>query len=155
MKNNFVFIALVCCMSPSVVAQSDESRPLWPVWGGSSQDETQWGNSKESSVFNSPSKGELFRLPQWTAPRWSTPDWPSVPGFSGIRKQTSRSLKSARYTTRRWWNGTKNLLMPYPVDESDVSTEQPSSGFWWFGRRQEDPEIATVNDFLRQERPRF
>jgi hypothetical protein len=151
MRKVFALIMVTLWLSPSVFAQSAEERPFWPIWGGGSKSESDWNNSKESSVFNGPSKGEFFQFPQWSAPKW-----PGVPTFSGLRQQTSRSLRSARYTTRRWWNGTKELLSPFPDDdERETSEENASSWFWWFGRRQEDPEIATVNDFLRQERPRF
>lgn len=157
MRNVYALLLVSIWLSPSVFAQSEEDKSFWPIWGGSSRSDSDLSNSRESSVFNNPGKKDSENADLFQFPGWSAPKWPGVPTFSGLRQKTSRTMKSARNTTRRWWNGTKEFLSPYPSDD-DSQNSEPSSGnswFGWFGRKQEEPEIATVNDFLRQERPRF
>lgn len=147
-------VLLVSCWPTlELGAQQLQEKPFWPAWGGSSSIDSEWDTAKNSSVFNRPNKGSFFQFPQW-----SPPNWPAAPTVSGLRHQTARSMRAAKNTTRRWWVETKEFLSPFPAPTDGNSSSSDNGGnswFWWWGKNQEEHEIETVNDFLRQERPRF
>ncbi len=77
-------------------------------------------------------------------------------------------------STRRAWNSTTDFLNPFndaPADKSPQSyqpaeqgyqpqninktTKSGSGPFGWMWREEQTERPASVNEFLRQERPRF
>jgi len=110
---------------------------------------------RESTLFNPSGWRNIFRLPEF-----STPHPPRLPGLSVLRDTTNDTFDQAKISTRRWWTRTKNLLSPFDsdTDESQDAFHDPSDSrgwFWWFSSEPEEREIETVNDFLRQERPKL
>ena len=122
---------------------------------GDATDRSSSATTRESSQFKSPRWSSYFRFPELPTPRPI-----SVPGLTALRESTSNSFSQAKRSSRRWWTRTKELLSPFDSDsESEqLSSETTSEGgrwFSWLWPQPEEPEIQTVNDFLRQERPKF
>lgn len=114
--------------------------------------------SRSSSLFNSPTGPKLFRLPELPSPRFS-----SLPGFSLLKETASNSYAMTKRTSRRMWNRTKEILRPFDPVESEAEnmgyeaedTSRGSSWLWWKSSQAEEQKIETVNDFLRQDRPKL
>lgn len=138
-------------------AQSTSSQVAIPPSNAGSETGLTDSPARESSLFNSSGWRTIFRMPDLPAP--------SLPGFSTLRATTSNTFHQAKRSTRRWWIRTKNFLSPFDTqaDDSpdgglgrDRSTSQNSEGGWsWWFSEPEEREIETVNDFLRQERPKL
>ena len=135
---NRVFCALLTMLFVLLANQSnaqDKSKPAMWKWASSS-------DSKESSMFNGPQI-----------------NWPKMPTFQGVKNSTGRAFNSAKQTTGRMWNSTVDFLNPWD-DESNSkskssSTSSNEGGAWFFQKKEEKPAYSTVNDFLKQERPRL
>jgi hypothetical protein len=112
---------------------------LWK-WGSDSSSGT-----KDSSMFKSTS-GSLFKGPQLNLPK--------IQAFEAAKASTSRAFDTAKRTTGRMWNSTVDFLNPW---EGKSPSSSKSKGSAWFFQKKDDsqPQYSTVNDFLRQEKPRF
>ncbi len=127
-----------------------------PLWEGKQADDTDDVNTRESSQFSSGGWRSVLRVPE--LPRLRPP---TLPGFSGLRDSTSSTFNQAKRSTRRFWTKTKDFILnPFDSEtdsESDrYSQEKTSNGwFWWFSPQPEEPEVETVNEFLKLERPRM
>jgi hypothetical protein len=154
MKNLIALVSFLVCLSQSVASGHGNENPWWQPFGLDRQVEPESDGSRESSVFGQSNSGGVFKLPQW-----NTPQWPESLSFTGFKNQTSTTFRQARRSTRRWWNRTMDFLLPFDnemVGEMDEAKQTGSSNwFGWFGGKPEERDISTVNDFLKQERPRF
>lgn len=134
----FFVVALTCFASLSSGQESSNSKPALWKWASDS-------NSKKSSMFNGPDL-----------------NWPKMPTFQGVRSSTSRAFNSAKQTTGRMWHSTVDFLNPFDDGPSKSSSSVTTSngptstgGAWFFQKKEEKPQYSTVNEFLRQERPKF
>ncbi|MBX3423746.1 MAG: hypothetical protein KF752_19490 [Pirellulaceae bacterium] len=125
------------------------------TWTISDSQDNVPNTERPSSVFDSPSRGSGLKFPELP-----TPSWPTLPGFSSVKESALNAVTQTRRTTRRWWNNTVDFLNPFDdrsssKDTAGSSATSPKTTRWWWQPQPEEPEISTVNDFLRQERPRF
>jgi hypothetical protein len=73
-----------------------------------------------------------------------------------VSDTTSKAWNSVSRSTKRAWKKTTDILDPFPNDtQSSLGASQASSGGGssWFGGPKKDTKPATVQEFLRQERP--
>ncbi|HAC92568.1 MAG TPA: hypothetical protein DCF63_18350 [Planctomycetaceae bacterium] len=106
--------------------------------------------TKSSSMFNGPRLGDRFEFPQWPSIAW-----PDMPRLGAIKQQASQSASQVRRSTKRWWSNTKELFRGDEEPEPSSKSNSQPSRWWWFSPEPEPEEILTVNEFLRQERPKF
>lgn len=133
-----LFVVLFVLMAAQSFAEEKNSKPaLWKWTSGSS-------DSKNSSMFKSSSSGNLFKGPQLNLPKFQA--------IESAKATTGRMYDSAKRTTGQMWNSTVDFLNPW--DGKSTSQSKPKSGAWFF-QKKEEPQYNTVNDFLRQDRPRF
>jgi len=102
--------------------------------------------TKSSSMFNGPRLGDRFEFPQWPSIAW-----PDMPRLGAIKQSASQ----VRRSTKRWWSNTKELFRGDEEPEPSSKSNSQPSRWWWFSPEPEPEEILTVNEFLRQERPKF
>jgi len=136
-----VLLTVCCCFG--VVAQAETTGWSWGPFASSATQSQVGVTSKESSSW----------LPQW-----------KMPDVTGSVKKATRTVtntttnawNSASRTTKRAWKKTTEFLDPFPNDpQSSVNSSGSSSrgGSSWFGGSKKDEKPATVQEFLRQERP--
>lgn len=152
MRHGAALLLVAVLASSSAYAQGGDVQSQLPLPGKSTP--ASDGKTRESSMFSKSNRsGSFFQLPALP-----TPSWPTLPGFSTLRNGTATTWNRTKQTTRRWWNSTVDLLSPFDNDSSITRSEKNSTGgswFQWDGSGDQEQEIVTVNDFLKQERPKF
>ncbi|MFO0943404.1 MAG: hypothetical protein U0930_21935 [Pirellulales bacterium] len=127
-----VFVLLFVFVANRAAAQ-DKSKPAMWKWTSSSS-----SDSKESTMFNGPQI-----------------NWPQMPTFQGVKNSTSRAFTSVKQTTGRAWNSTVSFLNPWDEESKSKSKSSNSGGSWFFQKKEETKTYGSVNEFLRQERPKW
>jgi hypothetical protein len=126
-----IVVVLVVIDAATVFAQEKpKNHALWK-WASTSDS----AGAKESSMFNSP---------QLSMPKFEV--------FEKSKAATGRAFDSAKKTTSKMWNSTVDFLNPW--DNKGSTNPKPKNDAWFF-QKKEEPEYSTVNDFLKQKRPRF
>jgi hypothetical protein len=81
---------------------------------------------------------------------------PKIEAFETAKATTGRAFDSAKKSTSRMWNSTVDFLNPWDNKSSQSKSKSKKSGAWFFQKKEKPPsDYGTVNDFLRQERPKF
>ena len=124
----FFLMMLFVGIANSVFAQEQSKPALW----------------KWTSTTTGEKKSNLFNGPQL--------NWPKLPSFQGVRRTTGQALSNVKKTTGKWWNSTVDLMNPW---KEERAKSRETSGGWFFQKKEEQPSYSTVNDFLKQERPRL
>ncbi len=149
MKQGAALWLVVLLTSSSAYAQSGNRNAHMPYAGTN----TAAQGPQTRDVDSESHAGSFFQLPDWSAPRW-----PTLPGFSDLRERTSITWNNARQTTRRWWRSTVTAFSPFDSNSAVADKSQKETGggwFHWAGSGGQEPDIVTVNDFLKQDRPKF
>ncbi len=114
-----------------------------------------WGPFASSTTHSE--VGVTSRASSSWLPQWKMPDITrSVKkATKSVTDTTTNAWNSASRTTKRAWKKTADFLDPFPDDpkSSLSSSKSSSSGSSWFGGSKKDEKPATVQEFLRQERP--
>lgn len=127
-------------------------------WGQNAFGETtgwSWGpfaSSTTKSEVGATSKASSSWMPQWKMPDVTGS---AKKATKKVTDTTTKAWNSAARTTKRAWNKTTDFLDPFPDDpksSSSSSSKSSSTSSWWGGAKK-DEKPATVQDFLRQERP--
>lgn len=129
-------------------------------FGANAQAETtgwSWGPLTSSTT----DKGSYSWLPQWKAPdvvgsvKKATHSVTSTTkrATNAVTQTTSNAWNSATRTTKKAWNKTTEILAPFPKDTTTASRSSSSGSSSWFGGSNKIEKPATVQEFLRQERP--
>jgi len=147
---------LVSGIAPTACGQTSDSSPTWwnPTTWGSSDDSV-----RKSSYFSN------------TETQSEGKPWLSMPQFpwSSAKKKPSSAEPSLMHkmgqSTKRAWNNTVDFLNPFEDEPPEPQqqgyqpqnkTSKPGSGmFGWMWREETTETPASVNEFLRQERPKF
>ena len=116
-----------------------------------------WGPLTSSTTDN----GSYSWLPQWKAPdvvgsvKKATNSVINTTkrATNTVTQTTSNAWNSATRTTKKAWNKTAEILAPYPKETTTVGRSSSSGSSSWFGGSQKIEKPATVQEFLRQERP--
>jgi hypothetical protein len=150
----FVFNSL----SAVHVFAQEKSAPWWNPFAGGSESGTAMadGPVRDSSLFTGgKGAGSIFKLPDWTVDSKPSSSQKSPSAISRIGK-----------TSKRWWDNTVDFVNPFDTPNKKFKQgyqpqyEQPQSKsgsglFGWMWREETVESPTTVNDFLRQPRPKF
>jgi hypothetical protein len=159
----------------SVQAQDSGSTATWwnPMsWGGGSSD----SGVRKSTYFNGESKKEKSDKPMFSLPTipWASTE-KEVPAATAPKASSGPTLLGRMgQSTRQAWHNTADFLNPfndgpaskpqsgyqpaqqgYQPQNLNKTTTSGSGMFGWMWREEKTEQPASVNDFLRQERPRF
>lgn len=136
-----LFVVLFLSITPQLLAEDKKSKHALWKWGSDSSP-----GSTESTMFKSTS-GSLFKGPQLNMPK--------IQALETAKASTGRAFDSAKRTTSRMWNSTVDFLNPWD-GKSSSSSSKPKGSAWFFQKKdQSQPRYSTVNEFLREDRPRF
>lgn len=151
-----LLVVLVLLSTSNLVAQED-TKPWWNPFAKSSES----SEVRESSFFNGESADPepMIKLPKlpWFSKSESTE--PSKP-----KKSTFSKMGAA---TKKFWGSTVDFVNPFNDGSKTDNNfqgrgyqpqnlrEEPKGRFSWLWPKKADPEPASVNDFLRMERPKF
>lgn len=151
-------LVTVCSLTVgSDLASAQESKPWWNPFA-SEGDSTV----RKSTFFDSTAKeakpSSMFQLPKlpWTSTTTSKP----------AKSKSPSVLTRMGSSTKKAWNSTVDFLNPFDTPATtekkqqgyqpqNVETSSGSGMFGWMWREEKRETPTTVNDFLRQERPRF
>lgn len=149
MKTAIFILMSIVVISLDVEALAQVASASHQSTSNSSTDEVS-ESTRSSGMFNGPRLGDRFEFPQWPSI-----EWPTMPRLGAIKQQASQSASQVRRSTKRWWSNTKDLFRGDDQPQSSNKASAQPSRWWWFSPEPEPQEILTVNDFLRQERPKF
>jgi hypothetical protein len=134
MKLSTLLFGMVLAMNLFDLGYADEPSSKPALWKLTKSDSTT-----NSSVFSRPWSGPKLNLPK-------------VQAFESVKAKTGQFYQSTKTTTIRWWRGTVELLTP--GDNSSNSSPAGGGGAWFF-RKKEEPQVSTMSDFMRLDRPKF
>lgn len=146
-------------------AQSAASSWWNPMtWGANASDPSV----RTSTFFNGEPKKEKSQQSAWRLPKLP---WGATEKESAARSTQPRGpniFEKMGQSTRQAWHSTTDFLNPFndtpapPVNQGyqpqrlEKNTANSGGGmFGWMKRKEPVEQPASVNDFLRQERPRF
>ncbi len=152
------FMLSLVYFAGSIQAQTTDSTSWWnpTTWGADD------GSVRESSYFSDSAKKSedkpLFSLPKLS--------WPSSDKVATAPVKSSPSMLSKMgQSTKRAWGNTVDFLNPFddkpakPVQQGyqpqNTTTKQGPGMFSWMWREETTETPTSVNEFLRQERPKF
>lgn len=159
-KGLLLIVTLVCLVRP--VGGQEAKSQWWNPTTWSSGDKTV----RKSSFFSGSSQKATNDKPLLSMPHmpWSSSEKPATekpPATSSGPSAFSKMGKS----TKRAWNNTVDFLNPFDNEaaqpqqqgyQPQTTTTKPGTGiFGWMWREETTETPASVNEFLRQERPRF
>lgn len=138
------FLIAVCCLALTVQAETTG-------WS--------WGPFESSTK-----KSDSSWLPEWKAPDIAGSVKKATNSVTNTTKKathavtasTSKAWNSATRTTKKAWKKTTEILDPFPNDTKTTNSSSKSSSGGtssWFGGSKKIEKPATVQEFLRQERP--
>jgi len=118
-----------------------------------------WGPFESSTK-----KSDSSWLPEWKAPDVAGSVKKATNSVTNTTKKatkavtnsTSKAWNSTTRTTKKAWKKTTEMLDPFPNDTKTSNTSSKSSSGGsssWFGSSKPIEKPATVQEFLRQERP--
>ncbi len=160
-------LCLLLCLAGSAHGQTSTTQWWNPTtWG--SQD----GGVRKSTFFNSTPKKStdkpLLSMPKmpWSSDKQATEPTYVEPKVATAQASSGPSMLSRMsQSTKRTWNNTVDFLNPFekepaqPVQQGyqpQNKTEKKGSGmFGWMWREETTERPTSVNEFLKQERPRF
>ncbi len=154
MKPRGVILSLLVVLLLAPTGFSQESKASWnPFSKGDSADDGS--TIRESSFFNGSGGKSMFKLPKLP---WFSKDSSSKP-------KSESALSRMGKTTKRWWSNTVDLMNPFdsPAPKRNQgyqpqNMQRKSSGggpLGWLWREEPRENPTTVNEFLRQPRPKF
>ena len=164
-----VFTLLLTCPSP-ICGQENASQWWNPLsWADNDPSVRKSSYFSGSGKSSGPAK-PLFSLPKLPRSGAATQEVAAAPSSTAPTQPTV--LGKLGQSTKRAWNNTLDFMNPFDqASETKPSEYQPlhqgyqpqnskstskSSGlFGWMWREETPEEPASVNEFLRQERPRF
>jgi len=167
----FALSYVVLAMQPGCLAQESGGSSWWNpmTWGTGSDSGT---GERKSTYFNNGTTASAKEKSGWSLPTfpWAT----SEKSTSQSMPQGPTMMSRMGQSTRKAWNSTTDFLNPFndgPADKSSQGyqpaqqgyqpqnlskTSKSGSGpFGWMWREEQIERPASVNDFLKQERPRF
>jgi hypothetical protein len=146
-------------------AQGTKSSETVSWWNPLSWTAGEDSSVRKSTYFDNSAKksssDSAFSIPQ--IPWLTTEDKPA----SKARKKTSPSVFSRMgQSTKRAWDNTIDFLNPFDngppaapkqqgYQPQQVESKSGGGMFGWMWREEKVESPSTVNEFLRQERPRF
>jgi hypothetical protein len=137
--------------------------PVAPVFGQANQSGT---SAPGSEAARSP-----FKFPSWSLPRLPSPSLPKMPKMQLPKLSlparppgTPSTWDRLNQGTRTFLAKTRSTLMPWAEPSNDATrrtaartprtaAKKPSLTSSWFGKKAEESEIETVNEFLESPRP--
>lgn len=123
--------------------QAEDKTSKYALWKWSSDSSSKSSNKNLLKTTG----GSQVKGPQLNLPRFQA--WESA------KATTGRAFNSARNTTSRIWNSSVNFLNPWDDSSRSSKSKSQKGDAWFFRKKDEQPQYSTVNDFLRQERPKF
>ncbi len=117
-------------------------------------------SSRDSSPLysKSVSSSKSTWWPSWKAPKmpWSK----SGPSVSSYNRSKTTTWGKINRTTKTWWKNTAEFLDPYPEPkppryEEPSSTSKKTNWFTGMFQKEEPQKVETVQDWLKQETPKF
>lgn len=153
-------ICLVLLLLVNVRSFGQDKQPWWNPFAGSSTTSSSDAGVRESSFFNGGSKSAKAKESSWTLPKmpWSADSKPNT-------RQGPSTFSRMGKSTKKMWNSTVDFINPFDSPKSPTTqgyqpqyAEKSSSGggpLGWLWREEKVESPTTVNDFLRQPRPKF
>lgn len=117
-------------------------------------------SSRDSSPLYS--KASSSSKSSWW-PSWKTPKMPwekSGPQISSYNRSKTSTWGKINRTTKTWWKNTAEFLDPYPdpkLPKYDPPASSTKKTNWFTGmfQKEEPKKVETVQDWLKQETPKF
>ncbi|MEO8271390.1 MAG: hypothetical protein ABI557_16835 [Aureliella sp.] len=161
-----LFVLSSHALSGPAYAQDSQPASSWwnpATWGSSSAD----SSVRTSSYFNGESKKEKSDKPSLSLPSlpWSSSESTTAP--TPTPSHGPSLLSKMERSTQKAWHKTTDFLNPfndapppklqqgYQPQNLRKTTSSGSGLFGWMWREEKTEQPASVNDFLRMERPRF
>ena len=161
-KAYIVVCAIIVCIGQVGRAQ-EEKKPWWNPFKSTESAEVQ-APVRSSNIFGGSSEMQSNMDPAEKKSWLKMPTMPKLWGSAGDPAKPS-PLKRMTDGTKKFWNGTVDLLNPFDSKEEarpngympqySQRQKQKSGWFDWMYTEEATPEPRTVNDFLRQPRPKY
>lgn len=157
---NLVLLAMLLPTASQIAhAQEKEAKASWNPFRLASFEKSEplasASDVRESSFFDGAKEDKpLFSMPKLT---WSKQELKSKPKGEGTMAKLGK-------TSKRWWGNTVSFLNPFdkpaPMPQQgyqpqNAKAKSGGGAFGWLWREETTETPTNVNDFLRQERPRF
>lgn len=164
-----IVLFLLVCLVDSAQGQTSSAQWWNPTTWGSQDDSVR----KSSYFSNTPKKSTdkpLLSMPQmpWSGDKKDKGAEQQVvdPNVATTQSSSAPSMfNKMSQTTKRTWNNTVDFLNPFekkpaqPVQQGyqpqNMTKKKGSGMFGWMWREETTETPTSVNEFLRQERPRF
>jgi hypothetical protein len=144
------------------VAGQEASKPWWNPFSTSSSADA--GTVRSSSFFDGSMKNDSEKETASGKSMFSFPKMPWASEEKPKKSSSTSTLSRMGKSTKKFWNSTVDLLNPFDSEPQpkqqgyqpqNVKKSSSNGPFGWMWPEEKTETPATVNDFLRQPRPRF